>query len=84
MSWPGHVWDQLKNLSVDELIRALHRDGWHLARSRGAILVYEHFDGRRVSVHYHPRKTYSPGLLKDLLRDTGWTESDLRRLKLIK
>ncbi len=39
---------------------------------------------KRVSIHYHPKKTYGPKLLKKLLRQIGWTEDDLRRLKLIK
>ncbi len=39
---------------------------------------------RRVVIHYHPNKTYSPKLLKKLLSDCGWDESDLKRLKLIK
>jgi len=37
-----------------------------------------------VVIHYHPRKTYGPGLLKGLLADIGWDEKDLKRLKLIK
>jgi predicted RNA binding protein YcfA (HicA-like mRNA interferase family) len=38
----------------------------------------------RIVVHFHPKKTYGPKLLKNLLSDTGWDESDLVRLKLIK
>lgn len=83
MSWPRHIWAQLKSLTADELIRALERDGWQRRRSKGAIFVYEHPDGRQASIHYHPHKTFGPGLLQDLLEDIGWTEVDLRRLKLI-
>jgi predicted RNA binding protein YcfA (HicA-like mRNA interferase family) len=39
---------------------------------------------RRVSVHMHPQKTFGARLLKGLLDDTGWTEDDLRRLRMIK
>lgn len=84
MSFPGHVWDQLKGKSADELVKALSRDGWTLDTTRGAIRVYRHPDGRRVAIHYHPKKTYGPALLKELLKDVGWSEDDLRRLKLIK
>jgi predicted RNA binding protein YcfA (HicA-like mRNA interferase family) len=85
MAFPSHVWNQLKNLTADDLIRALERDGW--ARdpaSKGAILAYIKggSPNRRVTIHYHPRKTYGPGLLKALLADIGWTEEDLRRLKV--
>ncbi|MCS6937529.1 MAG: type II toxin-antitoxin system HicA family toxin [Candidatus Bipolaricaulota bacterium] len=84
MSWPRPIWNQLKNLTADELIHALERDGWRRRRSKGAIFVYEHPDGLQASGHYHPRKTFGSGLLKALLKDIGWTEADLRRLKLIR
>lgn len=83
MSFSAHIWNQLKNLSADELIGALLKDQWEEHTSCGSQHVYLK-DGRRVSVHYHPGKTFGPGLLKGLLNDTGWTESDFRRLKLIK
>jgi hypothetical protein len=35
-------------------------------------------------IHYHPRKTYGPKLLTALLNEIGWTEADMRRVKLIK
>ena len=84
MSFPGHVWKQIKGLSADDLISALERDGWVRDVERGAVQVYRHADGRRVGIHYHPNKTYGPGLLKALLEDIGWTVADMRRLKLIK
>lgn len=55
-----------------------------MGASSGAIQIYRHPDGRRVSIHVHPKKTYGPGLLKDLLQDTGWSIDDMKRLKLIK
>ena len=44
------------------------------------------FPHRRVSIHFHHAKdTFrNPKLLKNLLDATGWTETDLRRLKLVK
>jgi len=84
MKFPPNVWNQLKNITADELERALERDGWELDEGRGSIQVYRHADGRRVSVHYHPVKTFGPNLLKALFDDIGWTETDLKRLKLIK
>jgi len=85
MKFPPYIWNQLKNKSADDLISALKKDRWDLDEKRGAQQVWRHPDrGRRVSIHYHPRKTYGPKLLKGLLKDIGWTESDMRRLKLIK
>lgn len=84
MHYSPHIWNQIKNITADELIKALLRDGWIRDEGRGAILVYRHFDGRRITVHYHPQKTYGPKLLKGLLDDIGWNEDDLRRLKLVR
>lgn len=38
---------------------------------------------KRIVIHDHPRKTYGPKLLKALLADIGWSEADMRRVKLI-
>ena len=84
MKLPSHVWKQLKSISVEELISALKRDGWQRDITLGAVLVYRHSDGRRVTIHYHPKKTFGPKLLKALLEDTEWTQKDMKRLKLIK
>lgn len=83
MQYPQHIWGQIKNTTADKLIRALKRDGWTKDETRGAILVYRR-DDRRVTIHYHPKKTYGPKLLRALLSDIGWNEEDLRRLKLIR
>jgi len=84
MSFPAHVWKKIRNINADQLIHALEKDGWIRDVTRGAELVYRHPDGRHVSIHYHPNKTFGPGLLKALLEDIGWMEDDIRRLKLIK
>lgn len=84
MSYPSHIWNQIKNITAEQLIKALEKDGWKKDESRGAVLVYRHSDRRRITVHYHPKKTYGPNLLKSLLSDIGWNEQDFVRLKLIK
>ena len=88
MSFPKRVWDQIKNITAGELIAALERDGWERdseSRSGAPIAFLKSGEpSRRVVIHYHPRKTYGPKLLKALLRDIGWTAEDLIRLKLAK
>jgi predicted RNA binding protein YcfA (HicA-like mRNA interferase family) len=87
MAYPPNIWNQLKNVTADDLIAALQRDGWTRdPASKGAILGFIKYGtpNRRITIHYHPRKTYGPGLLKGLLVDIGWSEHDFRRLKLIK
>ncbi len=78
------IWSQLKNIPVDRLIAALEKDGWEM-RTMGASSRRIYIRGTNlVSIHYHPHKAYGPEMLKDLLKDIGWTEEDLKRLKLIK
>lgn len=84
MSYPSHVWKQLKNKTCDELISALLKDGFERIKCKGAVHTYLHSDDHLVTIHYHPRKTYRPKLLKKLLNDIGWTVEDMKRLKLIK
>jgi predicted RNA binding protein YcfA (HicA-like mRNA interferase family) len=84
MDYPRHIWNQLKNLTTDQIVKALEKSGWIRDEGAGNIYVYLHPDGRRITIHYHPRKTYGPKLLKNLLADINWSEEDLRELKLIK
>jgi len=84
MKFPKNIWEQIKNLSVDELISALKRDGWNPDEKKGAVQTWIHPEGGIVIIHYHRKKTYGPKLLKALLADIGWTMNDMRRLKLIK
>ncbi|NOX36796.1 MAG: addiction module toxin, HicA family [Calditrichaeota bacterium] len=84
MAFPKHIWDQLKNITSKELIKALEKDGWQRDVKRGAIQVYFKPNGKRVTIHHHPKKTYGPKTLQSLFKDIGWKEEDLRRLKLIK
>ena len=80
------VWDQLKNITAGELRRALDKDkNWYADETGSSAVVYRNdINHRIVSLHVHPHKTYASSLLKQLLEDIGWTEADLKRLKLIK
>jgi len=84
VNYPGNIWKQLKNISADDLIAALQKDGFIPDLSSGSRRVYRHSDGRRIAIDYHPQKTFGPNLLKALLDDASWKESDLKRLKLVK
>jgi predicted RNA binding protein YcfA (HicA-like mRNA interferase family) len=83
-SYPSHVWNQLKNITPDDLIKALKKDGWIQDVSIGAVLVFRKSSTQRITIHYHPKKTYGHGLLKSILDDIGWDEKQMRALKLIK
>ena len=84
MSLSASAWDQLRSITVEDLIRALERDDWTCEAGKGSIRIYYKGPGQRVSVHFHPGKTFGPKLLKSLLTDIGWTEQQMRDLKLIK
>jgi predicted RNA binding protein YcfA (HicA-like mRNA interferase family) len=88
VAYSAHVWNQLKSITAGELAKALERDAWAKDTQGGSMYIFRkpNQDGtsRRVSIHFHPQKTYGPRLLKDLFDDIGWSEADLRRLKLVK
>ena len=89
------TWNQLRNITSDNLIAALERDGWERERNKGrrgkkgeSTLTYRHPDrpagSNIVVIHPHPKKTMGESLLKMLLDCIGWTEDDLVRLRLVK
>jgi predicted RNA binding protein YcfA (HicA-like mRNA interferase family) len=90
MAFPPNIWNQLKNLTADDLVSALLRDGWGKdPASKGAILGYVKKDQsgktiNRITIHYHPNKTYGAKLLTGLLEAINWSLEDMQRLKLLK
>ena len=96
MPYERWAWSQIKNVTCQQVMQALERDGWERQDHKGrrgkkgaSTVTYRHPDrppGRNIVViHPHPKKTMGAGLLKELLEGCiGWTEDDLVRLKLIK
>ncbi len=84
MAFNKAIWDQLKNTTASDLIRALSADDWEEDVRRGATRAFRKGAGKRVVIHYHPKSTYGAKMLKALINDIGWSEDDLKRLKLIK
>jgi predicted RNA binding protein YcfA (HicA-like mRNA interferase family) len=87
MKYSKRAWDQLKSITCDRLVSALEQDGWIFDTGKGSQRIYRKIIDdivHRVSIHYHAQKTYGANLLKSLLEDIGWSEDDMRRLKLIK
>ena len=78
---------KVRALTADEIIRALLADGFLLRKgSGGSHRRYQHQDGRRVTVAYHgSNTTFVPKTLRSMIEEqAGWTEDDLKRLKLIR
>ena len=84
MNYSHQIWDQLKNITAGEIAKALEKSGWMRDEGAGNIYVYLHPNKGRITIHYHPHKTYGPKILKGLLDQIGWSEDELRKLKLIK
>lgn len=75
----------LKTLTAREWVRAVERDSFRRRKTRGSHHLYRHPDGRRVLLVYHNLgDTFGPKAIRQILTSTGWTETDLRRLGLIK
>lgn len=79
-------YSKLRKLSARELISALIRDGFSFDRGSGSHQIYRHSDGRRVTVTFHSSgDTFPPKTMKSMIeKEAGWTEADLKRLKLIR
>jgi len=79
-------YSRLRSLKARDLIGALVRDGFEFDRQRGSHHLYYHPDGRRVTVSFRRWvDTFPPKTLKRIIEgQAGWTEADLRRLRLIK
>jgi predicted RNA binding protein YcfA (HicA-like mRNA interferase family) len=73
-----------RGVSARQFVRALQEDGFVLQRVRGSHRIYRHADGRRVVMAYHQLgDTFPIGTLRAMIRDTGWQDEDLQRLRLI-
>ena len=63
-----------------ELIAALRRLGFDVARVKGSHHFLRHADGRVTVVPVHSGETLGPGLLASILRDVKLSRDDLQRL----
>ncbi len=74
----------LRSITARQIVSALERDGWAWRRNAGSHRYYKK-DGRLVVVPYHrPGDTFPSGTLANIIAQAGWTDDDLRRLKLLK
>ncbi len=76
----------IRNVTAQDFIAALRKDGFSLRGQQGSHRRYAHADGRRVEVAFHlPSDTFPPKTLKIMVaRRAKWGAEDLRRLKLMK
>ena len=77
---------KLRNIAVIDFIKALERDGFVLKRQHGSHKIYiKPETGKQVVIAYHhASESLRIGILNNLIKDAGWTEDDLVRLKLMR
>ncbi|MCH7837007.1 MAG: type II toxin-antitoxin system HicA family toxin [Chloroflexi bacterium] len=75
---------RLRNIRTRQIIAALERDGFRRAHQAGSHATYRS-GTRKVMVAIHsPGATIPIGTLHRMIVDAGWTDDDLRRLRLLK
>lgn len=67
-------------ISGKELIKALQKSGFAIARVKGSHHMLKHPDGRQTVVPVHSNETIGVGLLAKILRDCDLTRDQLRGL----
>jgi len=63
-----------------QVVRALERAGFEVARIHGSHYVMRHPDGRGTTVPVHQGRDVARGTLRGILADIGMTVTDLERL----
>jgi predicted RNA binding protein YcfA (HicA-like mRNA interferase family) len=78
-------YSRLSSLRARRLIRALKKDRFHEERSKGALRLFKHPDGRRTTIHLHNMgQTFAVGTFKAIIAEQAkWTEADLERLGIL-
>lgn len=72
--------DKLPRITAAEVIRALEKAGFFLARQSGKHKIYKNREGRRVTVSYHSGKILHPKVLKSIIRDADLTIEEFKDL----
>lgn len=84
MSFPPYIWNQIKNKTSQDFIRALRKQYGEPDEINGAEHLWRISRTEHISIHYHGKKGYGPKLIKNLIRQAGWTIENMKELKFIK
>jgi predicted RNA binding protein YcfA (HicA-like mRNA interferase family) len=71
---------RLPRVTGEQVVRALSRAGFEVARRRGSHRFLKHPDGRATVVPVHRGEVIGPGLMSKILRDTELSRDELVRL----
>jgi predicted RNA binding protein YcfA (HicA-like mRNA interferase family) len=72
---------RLPAIKPKQLIRALERAGWQLDRVRGSHYIMSHPDEHQAVPVPHHNRDLKAGTLSGILRSTGLSRDELRRLQ---
>lgn len=59
---------KLPHLSGKELGKISEKLGFKLIRQKGSHMIYEHPDGRKISIPHHSGENIGPGLLNKIIK----------------
>ncbi len=71
---------RLPRVTARQIVAALEKAGFGLARQSGSHMIYKNASGKRVTVPFHGSKILHPKVLKSILRDAGIDPQDLEAL----
>ena len=71
---------QLPPVTYRQLIRAMERDGWYVARISGHVIMVHPDRPGSVPVPNHPSKQAKPNLLRGILKQAGISAARLSEL----
>ncbi|MFQ6082881.1 MAG: type II toxin-antitoxin system HicA family toxin [Candidatus Aminicenantia bacterium] len=68
---------KLPRITADQIIKALKKKKFFLARQSGSHKVFKNEEGKRIVVPYHTGKILHPKVLKNILKDADIDIKDL-------
>jgi predicted RNA binding protein YcfA (HicA-like mRNA interferase family) len=71
---------KLPRLNARQIVAALEKAGFSLARQSGSHMIYKNPAGKRVTVPFHGPTILHPKLLKTILRDADISIEQLQEL----
>lgn len=71
---------KLPRLTAREIVAALEKTGFSLARQSGSHMIYKNAAGKRVTIPFHASKILHPKVLRSILRDADLSVEKLRDL----
>ena len=72
--------NRLPRVTGQEVVRALSRGGFQIARRRGSHWILKHHDGRMTVVPVHEGDVIGPGLMTKILREADLTREEFSQL----